>query len=98
MSIFKTKINTESTSFAANVAAMKPAVDELNNILATVAEGGGEKACARHTSRGKLLPRERIDRLLDPDTIVGSMDMTFFQYVANTPVVLSDNEIDSVND
>jgi 3-methylcrotonyl-CoA carboxylase beta subunit len=68
MSIFKTKINTESTSFAANVAAMKPAVDELNNMLATVAEGGGEKACARHTSRGKLLPRERIDRLLDPDS------------------------------
>ena len=31
-----------------------------------VREGGGEKARTRHTERGKLLPRERVDRLLDP--------------------------------
>src|SRR3954463_9615246 len=40
-------------------------VADLNQQLAKVRMGGGEKARARHTSRGKLLPRERVDRLLD---------------------------------
>src|SRR5690348_6708862 len=40
-------------------------VADLNAQLARVRMGGGEKARARHTSRGKLLPRERVDRLLD---------------------------------
>jgi 3-methylcrotonyl-CoA carboxylase beta subunit len=39
---------------------------ELRERLATVREGGGEAARERHTKRGKLLPRERVDRLLDP--------------------------------
>ena len=39
--------------------------DDLREQLARVRMGGGEKARARHTSRGKLLPRERVDRLLD---------------------------------
>ncbi|HWK27618.1 MAG TPA: carboxyl transferase domain-containing protein [Solirubrobacter sp.] len=38
---------------------------DLREQLARVRMGGGEKARARHTSRGKLLPRERVDRLLD---------------------------------
>jgi 3-methylcrotonyl-CoA carboxylase beta subunit len=41
-------------------------VAELDERLARAAGGGGEKARARHVSRGKLLPRERVDRLLDP--------------------------------
>ncbi len=41
-------------------------VAELRERLAAVAEGGGEKARRRHLERGKLLPRTRIDRLLDP--------------------------------
>jgi 3-methylcrotonyl-CoA carboxylase beta subunit len=40
--------------------------DELKSRLDKVAEGGGKKAVERHHSRGKLLPRERIDRILDP--------------------------------
>src|SRR5687767_8337756 len=43
----------------------EPLVADLNEQLARVRMGGGEKARARHTSRGKLLPRERVDRLLD---------------------------------
>src|SRR5829696_5388770 len=39
---------------------------ELRERTALVARGGGEKALERHRSRGKLPPRERIDRLLDP--------------------------------
>ncbi|CKS97361.1 acetyl-/propionyl-CoA carboxylase%2C AccD1 [Mycobacterium tuberculosis] len=41
-------------------------VAELNNKLAAAALGGNEHARKRHVSRGKLLPRERVDRLLDP--------------------------------
>src|SRR5213593_1916660 len=41
-------------------------VDELNTKLAAAALGGNERSRERHVSRGKLLPRERVDRLLDP--------------------------------
>ncbi|ALG83846.1 carboxyl transferase domain-containing protein [Gordonia phthalatica] len=41
-------------------------VDVLRNRLLAAAQGGGEKARARHLSRGKLLPRDRIDGLIDP--------------------------------
>jgi 3-methylcrotonyl-CoA carboxylase beta subunit len=45
---------------------MKEFVEDLHAELAKVREGGGEKARTRHVERGKLLPRERVDRLLDP--------------------------------
>src|SRR3982750_301290 len=41
-------------------------VDELRARLSTVRQGGSESARAKHTGRGKLLVRDRIDRLLDP--------------------------------
>ena len=44
---------------------MQALVDDLNDKLKAIALGGGEKARERHTGRGKLLPRERIDQLLD---------------------------------
>jgi 3-methylcrotonyl-CoA carboxylase beta subunit len=65
MAILHTQINTRSPEFAANSAAMLEQVGDLRALLAQVHEGGGEKAQHRHTSRGKLLPRERINRLLD---------------------------------
>ncbi len=45
---------------------------ELNNKLAAAALGGNERARKRHVSRGKLLPRERVDRLLDPAALSSS--------------------------
>ena len=66
MAILHTQINTRSPEFANNQAAMLAQVNELRALLARVHEGGGAKAQERHTSRGKLLPRERINRLLDP--------------------------------
>src|SRR5690242_7691119 len=45
---------------------MQALVDELRGRTAQVAAGGGERAVARHRERGKLLARERIDRLVDP--------------------------------
>jgi 3-methylcrotonyl-CoA carboxylase beta subunit len=54
-----------TTDHGANIAAHEALVADLNEQLERVRQGGGEKARARHTSRGKLLPRERVDRLLD---------------------------------
>ncbi|WP_347263323.1 carboxyl transferase domain-containing protein [Nitrobacter sp.] len=61
-------VDPTSSDFARNVEAMKVLVDELRDKLAGVAGGGGEAARARHTSRGKMLARDRIDLLLDPGT------------------------------
>src|ERR1700761_9587221 len=47
---------------------MQGLVDELRARTAQVARGGGERAVERHRSRGKLPARERVDRLVDPDT------------------------------
>ncbi|WP_207869300.1 carboxyl transferase domain-containing protein [Pseudomonas sp. 51_B] len=65
MAILHTQINPRSAEFANNSAAMLEQVRHLRGLLAQVAQGGGPSAQQRHTSRGKLLPRERIDRLLD---------------------------------
>ncbi|KAI0240346.1 Methylcrotonoyl-CoA carboxylase beta chain, mitochondrial [Lamellibrachia satsuma] len=45
---------------------MKTLVMDLQSMVGTIAKGGGEKAIQRHLSRGKLLPRQRIDNLIDP--------------------------------
>jgi 3-methylcrotonyl-CoA carboxylase beta subunit len=57
-----------SEDFKANAAAMRALVDDLNAKLAAIVQGGGEAARAKHLARGKLLPRERVEMLLDPDT------------------------------
>jgi 3-methylcrotonyl-CoA carboxylase beta subunit len=62
------KLNVRSEEFKSNAAAMRLLVDDLNAKLASIAEGGGEAARSKHLSRGKLLPRERVQMLLDPDT------------------------------
>ena len=66
MATLHTQLNPRSAEFAANNAAMRQQVDALHTLLAHVRQGGGAQAQERHTSRGKLLPRERINRLLDP--------------------------------
>jgi acetyl-CoA carboxylase carboxyltransferase component len=55
-------------SFAARQERLTQLVEELRERTAQVAAGGGEKALERHRDRGKLTARERIDRLLDPDS------------------------------
>ena len=59
------KLNTKSQEFAENVAHMQAQVEDLKNVIAQIKLGGGEKANERHLSKGKLLPRERINQLLD---------------------------------
>ncbi|BCK71073.1 acetyl-CoA carboxylase subunit beta [Streptomyces libani subsp. rufus] len=55
-----------SDSWRANEAAHRELAAQLREKLAAARLGGGEKARARHTARGKLLPRDRVDSLLDP--------------------------------
>jgi len=68
VSVIKSKLNPRGEEFKANVAAMQAIVADLREKSARVARGGSEEARQKHLSRGKLLPRDRIDGLLDPGT------------------------------
>ncbi|MCA1935169.1 MAG: methylcrotonoyl-CoA carboxylase [Asticcacaulis sp.] len=60
------QIDTNSADFTANSAHMQGLVDDLRALTARIAEGGSDSARQKHVSRGKLLPRQRVDALLDP--------------------------------
>jgi 3-methylcrotonyl-CoA carboxylase beta subunit len=62
------RVRTGDPEFQENRAHMERLVAELRGARARAAEGGSAEARERHTARGKLLPRERIERLLDPGT------------------------------
>ena len=64
--ILRSKLSPGSDEFQANMRANEELVADLRAQLDRVALGGGERARERHVGRGKLLPRERVDRLLDP--------------------------------
>ena len=66
MPAIKTKLTPRKADFAANATAMAALVADLRDKIAQVSLGGGEQARARHTARGKMLPRERVRALLDP--------------------------------
>ncbi|MEO8291177.1 MAG: carboxyl transferase domain-containing protein [Gaiellaceae bacterium] len=66
MAVLETRVDRSSPDFAANRERMEALVAELRERTAKTATGGGQEAVERHRSRGKLLARERIDRLLDP--------------------------------
>ena len=66
MTALTSAIDTNSDGFKANAAAMQSLVDELRAKTAEAAIGGSERSRDKHLARGKLLPRERVERLLDP--------------------------------
>jgi 3-methylcrotonyl-CoA carboxylase beta subunit len=68
MPVLETQLDTRGAEFKTNAAAMRALVEDLNAKLAKIALGGGESARAKHAARGKLLPRERVEMLLDPGT------------------------------
>ncbi len=68
MPILDSQLNPRSADFVANAAAMRGLVADLNQQIDKAALGGGEAARAKHTARGKLLPRDRVHMLLDPGT------------------------------
>ena len=68
MSKITSKINTSSVEFLENKIVMDALVSDLREKVKKIALGGPEKSRKRHLSRGKILPRERVERLLDPGT------------------------------
>jgi 3-methylcrotonyl-CoA carboxylase beta subunit len=62
----ETKIATDSDEFRARAAHNRALAQRLRADVAEAAKGGPEKHRDRHLSRGKLLPRDRVERLLDP--------------------------------
>jgi 3-methylcrotonyl-CoA carboxylase beta subunit len=68
MTVIRSKLKTDSAEFIASADAMRAHVAELHSRLAQAREGGEPAARERHVSRGKLLPRERVAGLLDPNT------------------------------
>lgn len=78
MSVFKSKIVATSDSFSENAAHMSDIVEGLRQKIETISQGGPERARDKHLSRGKLLPRDRVQRLLDP----GSPFLEFSQLAA----------------
>ena len=68
MPIIESQIDIRSPAFAENAAAMQEKVKSLQTLLQQTALGGSEAARQKHIARGKLLPRERVEKLLDPGT------------------------------
>jgi 3-methylcrotonyl-CoA carboxylase beta subunit len=68
MTVLHTEIDRGSEGFAQNAATMRTLVADLKAKLQVVSGGGGEVARNRHTARGKMLARQRVDLLVDPGT------------------------------
>ena len=64
--VLDTKIDTGGEAFRANALHNRALVDDLRARVATAALGGDQRSRDRHVARGKLLPRDRVERLLDP--------------------------------
>src|SRR5262249_3750633 len=65
MPALETKLDPRDATFAANREAMAALVADLRAKVATIEQGGGAAARAKHVARGKLLPRERVRTLVD---------------------------------
>ena len=68
MSVLQSALDVAGEEYAAHRQTMLERIGELDDELAKSVAGGGEKYIERHRRRGKLLARERIELLLDPDT------------------------------
>jgi len=77
--VLQTSLQIDSPEAQARAAHNRALADELRRRVAETAQGGSEKSRARHVGRGKLLPRDRVERLLDP----GSPLLELGQLAAN---------------
>jgi acetyl-CoA carboxylase carboxyltransferase component len=68
MPVIASHVDPESAEFRDNRSHMEGLVADLRSRLAGVRKGGGDEAVRRHHEQGKLLVRDRIEKLLDPDT------------------------------
>ncbi|NRA96269.1 MAG: methylcrotonoyl-CoA carboxylase, partial [Planctomycetes bacterium] len=68
MDVLKSRIDTSTDTFRESLSRYRELEADLAAQLALVAKGGSERSVERHRGRGKMLPRERIDALVDPGT------------------------------
>src|SRR5579872_6256253 len=68
MDRIESHLSTASAEYRANRAAMEAGVAKLRATIDRIREGGPESARKRHTERGKLLVRDRVKTLVDPET------------------------------
>src|SRR6266508_171325 len=68
MNVIKSQIQPRAAEFQANGAAMRALVEDLRAKAGEVSQGAGQAARDKRVARGELLPRDRVDRLLDPGT------------------------------
>ncbi len=66
MPVLETSIDVRSHDFASNREMMLERIREMREISEAIKKGGGQESQARHVARGKMLPRTRIEALLDP--------------------------------
>lgn len=77
--VLDSKLSPDSEAFRSNAAHNRALAQELRERVATAAQGGSANARDKHVARGKLLPRDRVERLLDP----GSPFLEIGQLAAN---------------
>ena len=107
MPTLRTRIDRRSETYIANRTAMLERIAAVEALIEKAKAGGGEKYVTRHHQRGKLLPRERIELLLDPDSpflelspvaaatteyVVGASTVTGIGIVAGTECVILAND------
>jgi acetyl-CoA carboxylase carboxyltransferase component len=68
MEVLASRVDRTAGSYHANREGMLALLAQLDEDLAAARAGGGERYVARHRARGRLLPRERIELLVDPDS------------------------------
>ena len=66
MAVLSSQISPRAEAFQVNRTAMEAALAQVRDAADTARQGGSEKSRARHISRGKMLPRDRVEQLLDP--------------------------------
>lgn len=66
MAELQSQLNPDDVTFQQNASVMRTMAADLKNVIYTIHQGGGDKARERHRQHGKLLPRDRIELLLDP--------------------------------
>eukprot|EP00045_Choanoeca_perplexa_P007292 m.64883 g.64883 ORF g.64883 m.64883 type:complete len:632 (-) comp14012_c0_seq1:117-2012(-) len=93
MTTLKLAADPKSPEFKEKEAALRSEVDQLRDVAHTITLGGGPKAIARHTSKGKLFVRDRIKKLLDH----GSSFLEIGQFAAHEVYRTPSGEVEDVN-